>query len=303
MFDRIDPNFEPSRQTIEAMLYARKLPLLLSGIQHPGLFGIHNYTVDWVRFILVLILEAVGLYFFYDVLNQGETEFLVAAIAVLAMFAVDFILAIFHHRFATGINAKLKIESIFASKKEGTPAHMTVENNKDTIRKRERISFMFSICLIILAGLKFTAFYNLGDGGDKEWGMILFIAVAYLLAAIIHIKATGFLIHAVWANWLYSRDVKNFKSSGGTSCHAQDRPIVLSNYPDFNQSLSVNSHSVIAEKNLESNETQYILNAHGMLMDKDIEEFAFKVRSEAAKTELVLKGMELQVKILGDIKS
>lgn len=295
MFERIDPMFEPSSQTREAMLFVRKKPLLLSGIKHPGMFGIHAYTVDWVLFLVVLILETIGLYSFYNALEQSDTSIFTALMATGAMLVVDFVFAFYHHRFATGINSKLEIENIIASQKKSTEANILLQNNEDIIQNRMNKSFIFSTLLILLAAAKFGVFYMLNEGnGEIEYGAIAFMAVAYLLAAIIHIKATGFLLHAVWANWLYGRDVKSFKTSNGNACRATERLIELDEHIDYQQGIEVRTHSVICESKPGSEEKVYMLKTLGMLMDKDIEELSFKIKNDNARSHLVKKAMEIQ---------
>ena len=299
MFERVDPQFEPSTQTREAMLYVRKKPMLISGISHPGLFGVHAYTVDWVMFILVLILEAIGLYAFYNALEQSDTSIFTAMMATGAMFLVDLVSAFYHHRFFTGINSKLEIESVLASKKVGTDANLSMQNNQDMVRGRKNKAFIFSMLLILFAALKFGIFYMLNEGnGEIEYGVIAFMALAYLVAAIIHIKVTGYLVHAVWANWLYGRDEKKFKSSNGTICRATEYTIELEHHPEYADGLSVRTHEVVKVIPAGTKKPTYLLKSTGILMDKDIEEFSYKLMNEAAKNHLVLKAMELQIRMV-----
>jgi uncharacterized membrane protein len=124
------------------------------------------------------------------------------------------------------------------------------------------------------------------------------MAVAYLLAAIIHVKVTGYLLHAVWANWLHHRDVKSYKSSNGKTCAATEYIENLIHFPDFEQSLSVRNLSISQSKKPGSDDISFILKSVGMIMDKDIEEMAYKIRNDNARTHFSLKAMELQIRMV-----
>lgn len=299
MFERFDSGFEPSSQTKEAMLYTRKRALLLGGMRHPGLLGLHRYTVDWVFFLLVLLLEAIGLYAFYNALEQSDTSLWTAFAATGGMLVLDFVLAFCHHRSAEGIVSKLEVENILTSKLGGDHANIDIEKNNDIIRRRKRMAFALSIVLILLAVAKFGIFYMLNLGsGDIEYGVVAFMAIAYLIAAAIHINVTGFLIHALWAKWLYARDISTFKASNGQVCSARDYPIELSYFPEFQKGFSVRTHAVASETNAGSGQLRLILKANGLLMDHDIEEMSYKIHDAHARTEFILKAMELQIRMI-----
>lgn len=298
MFEKIDNQFEPSPQTREAMLYVRKRQILIAGIKHPGLFGIHNFAPDSVLFLVVLILEGVGLYSFYNALEQSDTSIFTAIMATGAMFLIDLLFAFYHHRFNTGINAKLEIDSILKNRQANSGANAGSLHNLDAVKSRKNKAFIFSTLLIVVAAAKFAIFYFLNEGnGEVEYGVVAFMALAYLVAAIIHIKVTGYWVHAIWADWLHKRDENTFKSSGGKQCKAMERPIELDRFSEFSQPLSVGSHSVVTKIDPSGN-NQYFLNVVGLITDKEIEELSFKVSNDSARTNIVLAAMEIQIKLV-----
>jgi hypothetical protein len=296
MFDRFDPAFEPSSQAKEAMQYVRKRSRLLGGIRHPGLFGIHGYTVDWSLFLVALLLEAVGLAALYFVISgQDQAPPLGGTVLVVAAaFVVDIVLAFYHHRFATGINSVLAIESTLASKIGGTENHVVVETNTDRIRARHRISAVLSVALFLAAGLKFVLVWGLGEGASELKPLLAFIAVAYFITAVIHIKVTGYLLHAVWAGWLYGRDIEKFKRSKATQCVASDHVIELSDYPDFEKPITVQAHAIVTDHKPGTTQPVFLLKCRGLLFDHEIEEFSNRIIDGKARSELVLRAMELQ---------
>lgn len=298
MFEKIDNQFEPSPQTREAMLYVRKRQLLITGIKHPGLFGIHNFAPDTGFFLLVFILEAIGLFSIYIALGQSDNSFFAALFATGTMLFADVVFAYFHHKLNTGINAKLEIDSILKNRQANSGANAGSLHNLDTVKSRKNKAFIFSTFLIIVAAAKFTIFYFLNEGnGEAEYGLVVFMALVYFVAAIIHIKVTGYFVSAIWAESLHRRDQKKFTSSGGIECKAMERPIELDNYAEFSQQLTVGSHSVVT-KNDQSGNKQYFLNVVGLITDKEIEELSFKVSNDSARTNLVLKAMEIQIKLV-----
>jgi len=300
MFERETDKFEPSSQTKEAMLYVRKKPWLWAGIRHPGLFGIHGYTVDWILFVLALTLEGIGLYMLYNIVSSNsDTDAVPALAATGAVFFVDLLIAFFHHRFATGINAVLEIEIVLLSKGiwdvKGADLHTEQVNRENWIKSRKRISFILSVMLILIAAGKFGAFFMLADESDRPYGVLAFMAVAYLVTAIIHIRVSGYLMHAVWAWWLHHRDYAKYTKSKAHECLSSERKEELEERDDFKQDISVRYHQIVREpKPGVDGKTVYLLKCKGMLMDSEIDEFSHRIIDTNARSEFVLKAMKLQ---------
>ena len=297
MLDRIDPEFVPSPTTIAWMQYIRKKPMLIASIRHPGLFGIHNFTVDWILFLLSVMLELVGLAAIVALFNTGESgiEGLVAAAA--GAFAVDLACAWGHHYFATGINTKLEIENILSSNNPSLTDRTTMTKNNETIASRKRISLLFLGALILLAALKFTAYFMLSDNTGSS-GMLLWMGVVYLGAAIIHITRTGYWIAGFIAWFLHRKDEKSFVKSDGRQCKAVIRDVPLANIPGYSSLLSVGEHAIVHETTAGEAKKQYILRINGLLMDKEIEDFTGKITDPKAKTDFILRAMDAQRRML-----
>ena len=301
MFERPDPTFEPSSTTREAMLFVRTRPVVVAGVKHPGYFGNHNYTGDWVLFILALCLEALGLYAIYSVLNESEvSSFSAAAFIAGSLFVLDLVLAIVHHRFSSGINSTLEIQSMIAARKGGPAGNISSQNNLDRLAGRKRVAFSLSLLLVVVAGIKFALVYFLNPNDvDGSGGMLVFLAIAYPVTAIIHIRTTGYLLHAVWAAWLHSRDVEAFKKSNGVKNKISDTPhtIELAMHDAFRSGFRVDEHEI---KTIPASETipeQCFLLCKGLLFDVEIERFGNQIHDESARTEFVFRAMELQTRM------
>lgn len=299
MFERFDSAFEPSSTTKEAMLYVRKEPILVGGIRHPGLFGLHGYTQDWVLIIVALILEMIGLAALILVSRQNGANPLTAFGAAGALFLADLLIAIFHHRFSAGLNAILEIESLLHNKGGGTMGNINVKLNADRIQRRRFVAFIFSTLLIVICVLKFMAFrsYYIAVYDQGELGLLLFVAITYLVTAIIHIKVTGYLLHALWASILHSRDVGKFKNSGGKFCSAVDHIIELPPKLDWDKPIVIGNHMIVKETRAGTSENIYLLKCFGLLMDSEIAEFGNKIHTADAKGAFILAALGLQLQL------
>ena len=298
MFERFHDDFEPSSQTREAIQYVRKRSLLLGSIRHPGLFGIHGYTVDWILFVFCIALEAAGLYLLFAFLWITKTAPATAFLIVGAAFIVDLLLAFYHHRFATGENAKLEIDSIIRNKTVEAGSTIKISQNDDKIRSRKRISLIFSVFLVVAALLKMLTFYGLSASYRNTGGQLTFVCVAYLISAIIHIKVTGYWMHAVWAWYLHRRDVAKYKSSGGSLCKAISHPINLPSHPDYDNPIVVGTHKVDTIINPATGGNVHRLVCYGLLFDDELEQLSNKIIDPGARTAFVLKAMEVQIGML-----
>lgn len=281
------------------MLYVRKEPILVGGIRHPGLFGSHGYTQDWVLFIFALILEALGLAALVYVSRENGASPATAFGAAGALFLADLLIAIFHHRFSTGLNAILEIESLLHNKSGGTVGNINVGINSDRIRRRGMVAFGFSTLLIIISALKFMAFrsYYIAVYDQGELGLLLFVALMYLVTAIIHIRVTGYLLHGLWASILHSRDIADFKNSGGRICSAVDHVVELPPKPDFDQPIVIGTHAIVKEVRAGTSGDIYLLRCFGLLMDSEIAEFGNKIQTPDAKAAFMLAALGLQLEL------
>lgn len=291
MFERPDPTFEPSSQTKEAMLYVRKRQLSLAGIRHPGYFGIHNYTGDWILFSVALTLEAFGLYAIFATLTESEIgSFGSAAFIAIALLCLDLVLAIVHHRFASGINQTLEIKAILESRKGGSSGNIESQKATDRLNQRRRTAFAIAFAITIVAVIKFGLVYFLNPSNmESNGGILIFLAIAYSVTATIHIRTSGYLLHALWAAYLHHRDVKKFKESSGQMNQAVSHEIDLGSSYSYSPSVTVIPHTI------DSSAKRLI--CKGILFDAEIEKFVNEIRDGNSATELVCRAMELQTRM------
>lgn len=306
MFERPDPSFEPSSQTKQALLYVRTRPKQFGPIRHPGYLGLHGYTVDSAAFMLVLILEAAGLLatlFAIQSLDEAPPLGVSALIAAAAV-GIDLVLAYFHHRFATGVNSTLAMEAILAKQEGGREGTIRFQNTSDRISSRKRVSHILSLALILLAIIKLAFFRMAANSSDQDgatmFGVTLFLAVAYFITAIIHIRVTGYLLHALWAEFLYKQDLKRFFHSNGSDNVAQNRVIELGPFSEFTQGIKVGTHEIAERPTLDGASRVHMLSATGLLLDTEIEEFSNRIQNKEAKVDLIKKAMELQLRTVAE---
>jgi hypothetical protein len=300
MFESPDPTFEPSSQTKEAMVYVRKRPVLVAGINHPGYFDLHGYTSDWIKFLLALCLEFLGLYAIFSVLQQSEVGSFAAAVFIaLSLFALDLVLAIAHHRFSTGINSTLEMKALISTRLGGTSGNIDAQNITDRLSSRKRMAFILSLLILLAAAVKFaTVFFLNPDELESVGGLLIFLAIAYSLTAVIHIRSTGYLLHALWASWFFNRDVKLFKRSKGTKNRiAQPHVIDMAIHDAFRSGIQVNEHEIKVTAADGTSPEMCLLICRGILYDSEIEQFGNKINDDSARTEFVLRAMELQTRI------
>ena len=306
MFERPDPSFEPSGQTKQALLYIRTRPKQFDRIRHPGYLGLHGYTGDSVAVMAVLILEGLGLLatiYAMQSLNEPPplwVSILIAAAAVL----LDIILAYFHHRFATGVNSTLSMEATLAQAEKGREGTIRFQTTKDRISRRKRVARIFTILIISLAVIKLAFFRMAASSAEQDgatlFGVTFFLGVAYFITAYIHITKTGYLTSALWAEFLYKKDVRQFFNSNGSENIAQTQMIELAPFPDFSRGIKVGTHEISERPTLDGSSRVHMLNSTGLLLDSEISEFGNRIQDKAALTDFVKKAMELQLRMVAE---
>lgn len=300
MYERIDPNFEPTATTLESGLFVRKKSSAIAGVTHPGLHGVHGVAIDVSVTILVLILEAVGMFMLIQALTGSEV-----AIDVLlggAFFAVlaDFALAYFHHRFSTGYVTKMNVKKVVISQESATDQRNLYANIESDSKSKSWIAFIFTAAIILFAVLKFIIYFSSIStqmGEDIEYTAIAAAFLIYIIAAYIHVNHTGYALAWFKGSVLYGRDVKAFRGPAGLN-RAQSRRIKLKNLKNFEMAPKVGEHRLKLETIPGEEEKSFVLTTHGLLLDSEIEEFVNQLTDPEAKRELALKAMDLQLRYL-----
>lgn len=301
MFEMQFQDFEPSGSTKKFMRYLRTQRLNIAGISHPGLFGFHGFTVDAALFMVLLLLEIVGLRTLWVSIteNTGQTGFAVM-LMIVAAFLLDILFAVLHHLYATGKNSELEFEITLAEEITRNEGGDTAERRKAKAEaergSRKMVAKLFALVLVLLSFLKIWAFITFTPDAMEEPGQVLFIAVAYVLVAILHVAVTGYFLFALFVKlFLYDPDIRSYRA--GTGCNAQKRSYWFKYYPEFDTDIRIREHLLTTEVSA-TGEKRAMLIAKGVLLDDDVLHFAQKVREPEAKRQIAMNGMLLQLNIL-----
>lgn len=315
--------FEPSSLTKFYMSFVRTKPQMMGSIPHPGLYGIHGYTMDTLLIFLVLIAEIIGAYLIYDLMSDRGIPFWTAIVAAAVLVIVDIAFAVLHHYYHEGKTKILKLSNIIIGSHAGDQYRATT-NNEEEIGRREKLAFLMGFILVVLALVKIGLFLAMGDSASKsanDWAgaglgsvaglatssghntqlttYLIFIAVLYLFVAWVHVRVTGYWASAVLSNWLFNKDEKAFRSDSRSNI-AIVRVEELGDEDEFFEKAATGwghpRHKINKEDKTGTPKGYvYLLESHGLIMDEEILAALPLFVHNEAKNRFVITAMKLQV--------
>lgn len=295
--------FEPKRDTKNFILWLKKKPVHVGGIEHPGLFDDYGFTMTALGFLILVILEFIGLKALMDALSDNtDMPMLTIALMVGSAFLLDAILAFCHHFFAAGETVSLRMENTLADLRHevegGEKANVRRAVCESRLGRRKFFAGFFALLLVLLAAAKIGGFITFNPDPFDEIGKVMFIVVSYVCVAILHIMVTGHFGAEMLYRILHRNpDEKAYRNS---ECRAVSRRQLL--FPwhetfDKDCPIQVGPHTIKVE-NLNDGEKQAVLEAVGVLRDSQLLEMANRVHDLAAKQLIFTRGMLLQMQIL-----
>lgn len=258
-------NYEPSSDTKKRWLYTRKKKLPFGDLLLPGLYETANFNIDRFLFIIVLLLEAYGLYVLWNILPNP-------LYAIIGLGA-DLFCAIFSHLGRKNI-CLAQNKKILAENGISLTPRMAPEFERDKqsqIIKNWKFYELFWYLLIAgLAFMKVLSILNYASG--LVVGFKIFLTLIYISTAYIHIFHTGYFIYELWfQRWLKKEKTKvthtqkEYYEENGI----QDALIYYRLFP-LNESNLYKSTKVNKQRISIDNEGERALENWGILQDDEL---------------------------------
>jgi hypothetical protein len=272
--------YNPPLAVLNRYLFTRKKERTIAGITMPGLFSVYNFNETLIGFLLIFVLEFSATIL---AMNVG-----LAPLMVIVLIIVDFVLAFLAH---------IPRKKVLVAKNQ-----RIIENNQFSllkinkrIRQGRRFTYFFDFLLIVSASFKIFFVYEL-LGASIFSPLGIFIIVAYIIAAWLHIFCTGDFVHTVWINRQNSAAIDQFKESGGAKNSATRIRIVLkeSNYilgPD-----DITVPSIVKEGNT------YFIDSPGVPDDEDLNRIIMRQLQVDLQRNVIEKGIEMQLMSIGALR-
>ncbi len=269
--------YNPPQEVLNRYLFTRKKERTIAGITMPGLFSVYNFHETLVGIILILGFETAAIYI---AIEDG-----LRPLVVIILMAVDFVLAFLAH---------LPKKSILIAKNQRIVATNNFNHIKigKQIWRGNIISMIFAFSIIFSAFVKI--FFILRDVYDWEIGPeTIFIIVAYLIAAFLHIFCTGDFIHTIFIEVQNYFAFKKFEESNGDINQAIELliPLTEGNY--------VLGPIDIACPKIERRSDGIYIVSPGVPDDKDLHELVLRQTNVNLQAEIIRKGIEMQLMAIG----
>ncbi len=278
-------DFEPSRTTKKLWLFVRKAPRVISGVTLPGLFQIAHFSVDTALFMAVLGLEIWGL---ANLLRLSGVSWVYMALPVF----VDLALAIFRH-LPYGALCRMENQLVVAK----APVELAILRRR--IRSRKVFMGFFS-GLILLAGLFKAQIFWAATYGSFD-SLIAGILLSYFLAAIIHIRCTGFFLFGIFTSislWLDKRRYERGKSSGA----AIDSTVTVGSRRHSHELEPSSDLTVVSAREQRISRvdggSHFWFETWSLFRDEELEALASAQRTEEQSSFVAREGLRHQLHIL-----
>ncbi len=267
----------PPLEVLNRYLFTRKKEMVIAGIRMPGLFSIYNLHETTIGFILIFILE-----FSATVLAVDNG---LQPLMVIVLIIVDFVLAFIAH-----IPKKLILEG---------KNQLIIETNQFKIIEIEkriqrglRIAYIFNILIFISAGIKIYFIWELLNTSMFS-PLGIFIIVAYIIAACLHVLCTGYFIHTTYLLRQNRAAINDFKSSGGTKHRAMTLRVPLESGNYILVPGDAISPAIIKEGG------DYFIESPGVPSDEDLNKLVRQQVNSTLQINIIKKGIEMQLTAIG----
>ena len=266
--------FQPSQKTKRAWLYARVPSFNSFSLKRPGLFGRVHIGLDLAGFIVTLVLELLATYYAH---YEG-----VAITAILVMIFADIVIAIFAHlpmatiRYEANRQLYLLLKEIPRSRRRWSQA-----------RFRQRIGYF---AILVSAALKIYWFMSIYQEFDTT---SLFVMGCYLLAAVLHISCTGYLVFGLRFLFLWQREYSQHELSGGELfAVSEEQPLVV----PILTSASLNESPAGPHRLVHnSNKATFQLEIAGLLYDEELNDLLARQYQPEQQDAIVRAGVKAQI--------
>ena len=277
--NRFTDFFEPSKELRQFGLYTKKFSLASHDAERPGIFSVYGYPWYALAVLGILILEGIALYLSIE---KG-----VDINAVLGLIIIDFFIA--------GIGHHLTIKEIkYRENKLVFTDGLEAENINSQIRSRKQIKLVSHLLILAMAMLKchwFLEVYFRSGGIDA---IALIVCLFYILAAFLHIVATGYFIYTsifYIRRWLQRR--KHRTSRGKEFAFDLANPRKHYFKPEI---ALIPAQSSRQSLYLEAD--HWVLETHGVFTDLQLDELVGKQHSALQKKALVIEGVRHQMNMI-----
>jgi len=274
---RPEENFEPSRETKTFWRFTRKSGATYAGVALPGIFETSHAVSDAALFFVVIILEVWGL---ANLLIVGGAN----PIYVVVLFILDITLAIIRH-LPAGAICESRNRIVFAATAD------EIARLRHRITHGERFGEFISLLIALVAGVKIVSFWGLQPEFN---GLTAGIMVSYLIAALIHVRVTGYFLFSLFTEgrcWLDRRrflDAPDEENSFKIKAHKQH----VFHCAQALKEVRVNRHAIElynSPKAEESAAHRYVLKTWGVLMDHQLQAL---INAQADQDSIVVVARE-----------
>ena len=285
-----EENFEPSRDTKRVWRFTRKAPRIYPGLTLPGLFDTSNFTLDTALFLTVIILEIWGL---VNLLSVGQFN----PIYAVFLFLLDLFFAIVRH-LPIGNICELKNRLVY---EDDVDEQTRIQKR---ISRSHFTSELFAIPIILIAVFKIISFYAL-QGGTIN-GLTAGVMVSYAIAALLHIKVTGYFLFGLLTDIFWWRDHNRFlRQRDNLNINNVPNRIVSYLQHPFKSSIplkearfykhSLDLISSASGANPSSSPYEYTFKTWGILFDNQLHNLITQQGTTDAKIVVAREGVRHQV--------
>src|SRR5690606_21278427 len=206
-----DKVYNPPLAVLNRYLFTRKKERTIAGITMPGMLSVYNFHETLIAFLLILVLE------FSATILAVESG--LDPLTVVVLIIVDFVLAVVAHiptrRLIIAKNQRIIENDQFSLIRIGKK-----------ITKAKQFKFVFSALIVVSAFWKIFFVYEIfGPYIISPLG--IFIMVAYLVAAALHLFSTGQFFHSLWLGQQNRNQLSVFKKTNGDKNRAHELRIPL----------------------------------------------------------------------------
>ncbi len=273
--------YNPPAEVLQRYLYTRKKERTIAGITIPGMFSVYNFHETLLGVLLILSFEVAAIYM---AIGAG-----LLPLVVIILMVVDFVLAFLAH---------MPKRSILIAKNQQLISSKVFEQIRieKRINNGQMIKLFFDFLIIISAVVKI--YFILRD--VYFWQIIpatVFITVAYLIAAFLHMYCTGDFIHTLFLNIQNSMAVRKFTNTNGTINQARERQIKLAD-PFVNESYVLGPDTTKHPK-IEKRSDGFYIVSPGIPDDNDLHELILRQTNQNFQGEVIRKGIILQLQEIG----
>jgi len=268
-------SFVPSIETRRFGMFTKKLSFSSHGVNRPGIFSMTGYPTLAFLVMAIIVLEGTALY-----LSKEEG---VTSIIIFSIIIVDFMVAALGHLFVK--KGKLaENEAVFTD-------GVVLEKVRKSIKKARAYQLLFHAAIIFLGGLKVYFFLDhYLHINESITGLALSVSVFYIVAAVLHVFATGYFIFTSIFLFRMWQEYGRYVESGGKK-YSFDPKNPIKSYFETEMELipaQVGKHSLKKEG------YKWVIETNGLLMDHELDEMIGKQHTPAQKHKLSLEGVRHQ---------